>query len=77
MVLLVDGVLGFFSCRPNFDSPTPSPAGENMSPPFGSGGGGVYTLACGRGGGPNSNEGTDTVVLEYDLGIYIESVFPA
>jgi hypothetical protein len=40
--------------------PTPSPAGD--CPPFGSGWG--YTLACGRvGGGPNSDEGTDTVVL--------------
>ncbi len=33
--------------------------------PFGSGGGGEGTLACGRGGrGPNSKEGTDTVVLQ-------------
>ncbi len=40
---------------------TPAPAGE-CAPPFGSGGG--DTLACGRGGGgPNSDEGTDTMVL--------------
>ncbi len=42
---------------------TPSPAGECV-PPFCSGG---DTLACGRGsggnGGPNSDEGTDIVVL--------------
>jgi hypothetical protein len=35
----VDRVLGFFSSRPNWDSPTSSPAGEYAPPPFGSGGG--------------------------------------
>jgi hypothetical protein len=57
----VDRVPGFFSSRPNWDSPSPS--GESVPPPFGSGGE-VYTLAEGRGGGgPSSDEGTDTVVL--------------
>ncbi len=44
----VDRVLGFFSRRPNWDSPTPSPAGENVSPPLVPGG---DTLSCGRGRG--------------------------
>ncbi len=58
----VDRVLGFFSSSPNWDSPTPSPAGECVLPSFGSGGG--DTLTGGEGvGGPNSEEGTDTVVL--------------
>ncbi len=45
-----------FSSRPNWDSPTSLGWG---------GGGGGYTLACGRrvGMGPNSDEGTETVVL--------------
>jgi hypothetical protein len=52
-----------FSSRPNWDSPTPSPAAECVLSPFGSGG--IYgTLTAGEGvGGPNSEEGTDTVVL--------------
>ncbi len=41
-------VLGFFSCRPNWDPPTPLPAGECV-PPFGSVG--MDTLDGGRGGG--------------------------
>ncbi len=45
----VDRVMGFFSCCPNRDSPTPSPAGECVPPPLVRGGGG-FTLACGRGG---------------------------
>ncbi len=32
----VDRVLGFFSSRLNWDSPTPSPAGECVPPPYGS-----------------------------------------
>ncbi len=40
--------------------PNPSPAISVVPLPFGSKGG--DTLACG-GGGPNSNEGTDTLVL--------------
>ncbi len=59
----VDRVLGFFSSSPNWDSPTPPPAGECVLPFFGSGGGG-YTLTGGEGvGGPNSDEGTDNAVL--------------
>ncbi len=57
----VDRVLSFlFSC-PNWDYPTPSHAGECVPSPFGSGG--KHTRLREGGGGPNSNEGTDTVVL--------------
>ncbi len=45
----VDRVLGFFSSRPKWDSPTPAPAGEYAPPPLFPGGG--DTLACGRRGG--------------------------
>ncbi len=55
----VDKVLGFFSSRPNWDSPTPSPL-----PPFSSGGGVHARLREGV-EGPNSDEGTDA------LGIYV------
>jgi hypothetical protein len=41
--------------------PSPSPAGKCSPPPFGSGG---DTLAGAGVGGPNSDEGTDTVVLQ-------------
>ncbi len=42
--------------------PTPSPASECCPPPFGTKGG--DTLACEEGpGGPNSDEGTDALVL--------------
>jgi hypothetical protein len=59
----VDRVLGFFSSRPNWDlPPIPSPAGEYV-PPFGSGGGETHSLTGEGVGGPNSDEGTDTVVL--------------
>jgi hypothetical protein len=55
-------VLSFLSSRLNWDYPTPSHAGECVSPPPLVPGG--DTLACGRvGGGPNSNERTDTVVV--------------
>ncbi len=37
--------LGFFSSRRNWDSPNPSPAGECVPPPFGSGGGAAHSLA--------------------------------
>ncbi len=54
--------VGFFSSGPNWDSPTPSRAGE-CAPHFGSGGG-LHSLEIGeRVGGPNSDEGTYTVVL--------------
>jgi hypothetical protein len=46
-------VLSLFSSRRNWDSPTPSPAGECAPPPLGE-----------RGwGNPNSDEGTYTVVI--------------
>ncbi len=39
----VDRVLGFFFSRPNWDTPTPSPAGDYVLPSFGWGGGGGDT----------------------------------
>ncbi len=58
----VDRVLGFFSSRPNWDSPTPSHGGEFPSPPLVKGEG--HTRLRERGwGGPSSDEGTDTLVL--------------
>ncbi len=59
----IDRVLGFFSSRPNLDPPPPhpSPADKCIPSPLIPGG---DTHARGRGdGGPNSDEGTDTVVL--------------
>ncbi len=60
-------MLGFFSSLPNWDFPTPSLAGECVTPLLwlGGGGGAGYTLVCGRGsgGGPISDEGTETVVF--------------
>jgi hypothetical protein len=56
----VDRVLGFFSSRPNWDSPTPLPAGE-FPPPSGQGKG--HTRLQEWGWGPNSDEGTDNVIL--------------
>jgi hypothetical protein len=59
----VDRVLGFFSSRPNWDPPTPSPADECV-PHFGSAFSGEGHTACGRGfQTPNSDEGIDAVVL--------------
>jgi hypothetical protein len=46
----VDRLQSYFSVRPNWDSLTPSPAGECVPPPL-VGGGGGFTLACGRGYG--------------------------
>ncbi len=57
----VDRVLSFFSCRPNWDSPTPSPASE-CAPPMVPGGG-AQSLVREEIEGPNSDEGIDTVVL--------------
>ncbi len=54
----VDRVLGFVSSRPNWGSPTPSPAGECVLPSFGSAGGGVTHSLWERGwGGPNPTRG--------------------
>ncbi len=52
------------SASPNWDPPLPHPQVSVSITPLVSGGG--DTLDCGRegwGGGPNSDEGTDTVVL--------------
>jgi hypothetical protein len=58
----VDRVLGIFSSRPNWDSPNPLTRRRVGSPSFGSGGGrGTHSLAGEGVGGPNSDEGTDTV----------------
>jgi hypothetical protein len=54
-------VLSIFSSRRNWDSPNPSPAGE-CAPPLVRGEG--HTRWRERGwASPNSNEGTNTVVL--------------
>jgi hypothetical protein len=60
----MDRVLGFFSSRPNWDSPTPSPAGECMPLRFRK----RDTLAIGEEGVGGSqkiptDERTDIVVL--------------
>ncbi len=47
----VDRVLSFLSSRPNWDSPTPSHAGECVPPSLVPGGGGEGTLASRRGSG--------------------------
>jgi hypothetical protein len=59
----VDGVLGFFSSRPKWDSPTPSTAGECVPPRFRGGARSLAGEGLGGGGGPNSDEVTDTVVI--------------
>jgi hypothetical protein len=60
----VGRVQSFFSSRPNWDSPTPSHAGECVvcTPPFGSRGGHTLLRERGWGGGSNSDEGTDTAL---------------
>ncbi len=59
----VGRVLSLFSSRRNWDSPTPFAAGECALPPFGPGGGRAHSLAGEGLGGPNSDEGTYTVML--------------
>ncbi len=49
-------MLNFFSSRPNWDYPTPSPAGERVLPPFGSGGG-THSLAGEEVGGSQFRRG--------------------
>ncbi len=61
--------IGFFSSRPNWDSPTPSPQASMSLPLWFSGR--TYSLAGEGVGGPNSDEGTDTV--GGTLGIYVLS----
>jgi hypothetical protein len=59
----VDRVLGYFSSRQKWHFSTPSPTGECVPPSFGSGRE-VHTRLRERAwGGPNSDEGTDPVVL--------------
>jgi hypothetical protein len=53
----VDRVLTFFSSRPNWDSPSPSPAGECAPPPPLYPGGGYTRLRVRGCGSPNSNDG--------------------
>ncbi len=60
----VDRVLSFLSSRRNRDPPLPRPQ-VSVSPPGSGGGGGADSLAVDgmRGVGPNSDDGTDNVVL--------------
>jgi hypothetical protein len=55
-------VLGFFSSRPNWDSPTPSPAGECVLPSFGSARG-THSLRKRGWGVPIQTRGQTLVVL--------------
>ena len=56
-------VVGFLSSRPNWVPPPPCPQ-ASITPPTPFGSKKRDTLACGGGvGGPNSDEGTDTLVL--------------
>jgi hypothetical protein len=57
-----DRVLGFFSSRPNWDTPTPLPAGGCLPSPLVPGE--VHTCLRERGcaGDTNSDEGSDTVL---------------
>jgi hypothetical protein len=58
----VGRVLSFFSSRRNWDSPTPSPAGECAPSPWSGGRGHIRWRVRGW-ESPNSDEGTYTVVL--------------
>jgi hypothetical protein len=57
-------VLGFFSSRPNRESPTPSTAGEYVPSSFGSVGD-THSLAGEGVGGPNSDKGTDCYLMYF------------
>jgi hypothetical protein len=59
----IDRVLGFFSSRPNWD-PHPITRRRVCSLPLVQGGGAQLMGGKGVGGCPNSDEGTDTVVLK-------------
>ncbi len=61
----VDRALGFFPSSLNWNSPNPHPQ-ASVSPTFGSGGG-THSLAGEGLGSPNSDEGTDTVVLKVHM----------
>ncbi len=56
----VDRGPGFLSSRPNWVRPPPYPQ-ASVAPPLVTGG--THSLAEEEVGGPNSDEGTDTVVL--------------
>jgi hypothetical protein len=58
----VHRVPGFLSSRPNW-VPTPPHQQEIVAPPIGSKGG-THSPAGKGVGGPNSDDGTDTVVLQ-------------
>ncbi len=60
---------GFLSNSPNWVPPPPplSSARQHCSSPSLGPSKGGDTLACGGRGGPNSDDGTDTLVLSYDL----------
>jgi hypothetical protein len=60
------GSATLLSSRPNWVPAPPHPQGSAAPPPYGSKGG--DTPACGGGGagGPNYDEGTDTLVLMYN-----------
>jgi hypothetical protein len=64
----VDRVPGFFSSRPNWNSPTPSPVGERALPPCGSGGGTHSLVGEGVGGGSQFGRGDGHCGT---LGIYV------
>ncbi len=58
--------VGFFSSRPNWDSPTPSPAGERAPPPRVRGGG-THSLARGGLGVPIPSRGHTLTRCTYVL----------
>jgi hypothetical protein len=64
-------VPGFLFCRPNWVPPPLHPQGSVASPTFGSKGEGVW--------GPNSDEGTDTLVLDvyYIIPVQLYRTFTA
>ncbi len=58
-------MLGFFSSSPNwFGHPPPLHPQASVPPPFFGYGGGTHSLAERGWGGPNSDDGTDSVVLK-------------
>jgi hypothetical protein len=65
----------FFSSRPKWDPTTPSPVDNCVPVPFWFRG--RDTLACGgRGEGPNSDDGTDTVVLYVRVNVLCALLLP-
>jgi hypothetical protein len=64
-----------FSSRWNWDSPTPSPAGECVPPPFGPGGG-AHSLTGEGVGGSQFRRGTYTVILYVYMYFVTNTVSP-